>query len=137
MATTLSVISKTTYNQVLGDQLQPLKTEKVKLRTFTGQEIPVKGSLEVEAEHGGEHKKPVLIVMEGQGPSLLRRKIGWENSKSTGRSLTKYKSPTLLSVVLKSHEVVFQKELGTINCMTTVDPRVPPEFHKSRLVPSP
>ena len=131
MAATLSVISKTTYNQVLGDQLQPLKTEKVKLRTFTGQEIP---------EHGGEHKKLVLIVMEVQGPSLLRRKIGWENSKSTGRSLTNCKSPTLLSAVLKSHEVVFQKELGTINCTTTklqLDPRVPPEFHKPRLVPYP
>ena len=134
---TLSVISEDTFNQVWKDQAPPLRTERVKLRTYTGQEIPVKGALDVEVEHGGQCKKLVLVVTEGQGPSLLGRnwlgelKIDWKNTYKVQESNT-------LTAVLDAHEAVFRKELGTINCTTAkiqVDPQVPPVFHKPRPVP--
>lgn len=91
----------------------------MKLRTYTGQEIPVKGALEVEVEHNGQCKKLALIVTEGRGPNLLGRnwlgdlKIDWKNTYTVQESDT-------LTAVLEAHEAVFSKELGTINCKRQV-----------------
>ena len=41
---------------------------------YTGQKIPVKGSIQVEVEHGSERKTLSLVGMEGQDPNSLGRK---------------------------------------------------------------
>ena len=103
----------------------------MKLCTYTGQ---VKGALDVEVECGGQRKKLVLIVTEGQGPSLLGR--NWlEELKMDQKNTYKVQESNTLTAVLEAHEA---KELGTINCTTAklqVDPQVPPVFHEPRPVP--
>ena len=135
---TLTVISGSTYRQAwTKEQAPPLQMTKTKLRTYTGQEIPVKGSLQVTVVHRSQQKVLPLIVTEGQGPSLLGRnwlgelKLDW---KATYR----VQGPDPLSAVLDAHEPVFRKELGMIKGMTAkilVDPQVHPCFHKPRPVP--
>ena len=88
---TLTVISESTYRQVwTKEQAPPLQMTKTKLRTYTGQEIPVKGSLQVTVVHGSQQKVLPLIVTEGQGPSLLGRnwlgelKLDWKQARRQG-----------------------------------------------------
>ena len=69
---TLSIVSEATYKQVWGDNGPPLTRERIKLHTYTAQEIPVKGSIQVAVEHGIGCKTS-LVVTEGQCPSLLGR----------------------------------------------------------------
>ena len=49
---TLSVISETTYRQTCGKEQPSLFQSKARLRTYTGEEIPVEGALEVEVCYG-------------------------------------------------------------------------------------
>ena len=75
----LMVISESTYRQAWTKEQAPLlQTTKTKLRTYIGQEIPVKGSLQVAVVHVSERKVLPLIVTEEQRPSL-QGGIGWEN----------------------------------------------------------
>ena len=70
---TLTVISESTYRQAwTKEQAPPLQMTKTKLRTYTGQEIPVKGSLQVTVVHGSQQKVLPLIVTEGQGRMPFR-----------------------------------------------------------------
>ncbi len=62
-----------------------LKKSHTVLKSYTGQEIPVKGSLSVSVDYGGQHYKDLkLLVVEGSGPSLMGRdwlrvvKLNWK-----------------------------------------------------------
>ena len=135
---TLEVISESTYRWAwTKEQAPPLQMTKTKLRTYTGQEIPVKGSVQVTVLHASQWKVLPLIVTKGQGPSLLGRnwlgelKLDW---KATYRG----QGPDPLSAILDAHELVFRKELGTIKGVTAkiqVDLQVHPRFHRPRPVP--
>ena len=64
MGASLSVINQTTYSQISrGDRLQ--KTE-VKLKTYTGESIPVIGSIKVHVKHKGQEEVIPVLVVEGQ-----------------------------------------------------------------------
>ena len=67
----LSVINQTTYSQISrGESLQ--KTE-VKLKTYTGESIPVIGTVNVHVKHKCQQEVlPVLVVKE-TGPNLMGR----------------------------------------------------------------
>ena len=134
---TLSVISEATYQKVWQDKAVPPKSSKIKLRTYTGQEIPVGGWLEVTVEHNGNRKQLPLIITKGDGPSLLGRnwlaelRINWE-------SVYTIQEMDTLSSVLDRHKTVFRKELGTITGTKVslhINPQVQPSFHSPRPVP--
>lgn len=134
---TLSVIGEATYHQMWGDKPPPLTNSNVRLRTYTGEDIPVTGTLEVEVRHAAQQKQLTLIVTKGSGPSLLGRnwltelRIDWKTTYQIQES-------TALTAVLDAHQAVFRKELGTITCAKAelhVDPQVPPVFHRPRTVP--
>ena len=62
---TLTVISESMYRQAwTKEQAPPLQMTKTRLRTYAGQEIPVKGSLQVTVVHGSQQKVLPLIVTE-------------------------------------------------------------------------
>ena len=133
----LSVISEATYQEVWGDSATRVKESKAKLKTYTGEEIPVKGILDAVVEHQGNHKKLPLIITKGRGPSLLGRnwlgelRIDW-------KSAYKVQEIDPLSSVLKKHQAVFEIGLGTITCAKAalhIDPHAPPKFHPPRPVP--
>ena len=56
-----------------GDQPLELQKSSIRLRTYTGGEIPVRGSVRVPVEHNGQNHTLSLIVTEGEGPSLISR----------------------------------------------------------------
>ena len=133
---TLSVISEKTYGRVWGTNPPPLSNSTAKLRTYTGEEIPVKGGLEVEVNHNGQQKQLPLLVTVGDGPSLIGRnwlvdlKIDWHTTYTIV-------GPDALTSVLAAHEAVFRDELGTSLCAKAelhMDSQVPPTFHRPRPV---
>ena len=68
----LSLISKATYDKLQSSAaLPPLKTEQIKLRTYTGEEISVLGSISVTVQSETCTCTLPLLVVEGDGPSLI------------------------------------------------------------------
>ena len=90
--------------------------------------------------HNSQTKSLSALVVKGAGPSLLGRdwlqklKLDWKNvffSEMSKRSLK-------LDEVLKKHEAVFKKELGTMKDVKSkiyVDPNAVPIFIKARPPP--
>ena len=69
----VSIISEDTLH-LLGKNLQDIKpVSGTILKTYTGQSIPVLGSLKVSVEVGNQHAVLPLLVVKGSGPSLLSR----------------------------------------------------------------
>ena len=134
---TISVISKATYDRAWREEPPPLAPSTARLRTYTGEEIPVKGEIEVDVCHRDQQKRLTLIVTEGNGPSLLGRnwltelRLNWKTTYQVRNS-------SALAAVLDDHKEIFRKELGTITCAKAeihVDQQVPPSFHRPRPVP--
>ena len=62
----LTLISKATYDKLqTSTTLPPLKTEQIKLRTYTGEDISVFGSISVTAQSETSTCTLPLLVMEG------------------------------------------------------------------------
>ena len=69
--TAVSIISKATY-QKLFSQI-PLKSASIRLRTYTGDPIPVEGEMITQVKYGSQRKELSLIVVKGDCPSLFGR----------------------------------------------------------------
>ena len=70
----VSLISETMYRKTWKEcEAPPLQSTKTKLKTYTGEEVPVLGTIQVEVTHGFESKMLSLVIVEGEGPSLLGR----------------------------------------------------------------
>ena len=83
----LSVFSEQNYNFLFSnEQLQPTD---VTLRTYSGEEFNILGSLTVEVEHNSQVSVLPLLVIKGRGPSLF----GWKGLKSTGVMLITCRIP--------------------------------------------
>ena len=68
----LSLITKATYDKLQSSAaLLPLKTEQIKLRTYTGEEISVLGLISVIAQSETCTCTLPLLVVEGDGQSLI------------------------------------------------------------------
>ena len=68
----LSLISKATYDKLQSSAtLPPLKSEQIKLHTYTGEEINVLGSVSVTARSETSTLTLPLLVAEGVGPRLI------------------------------------------------------------------
>ena len=138
-----SLISMQTYNKLWPSATAPpLKPTDAKLRTYTGEELTLKGRLTVRVVYGQQEATLPLLVVDGSGPSLLGRdwlskiKLDWQ---SLNNLQTKPAPPTnTLQDVLQRHKDVFKKELGTVTGVTAkiyVDPSAQPRFCKPRTVP--
>ena len=134
---TLSVISEKMYHQLWKSNAPQIVQSKVKLRTYTGDEIPVIGALNVQVSHAGQQKQLQLVVTEGNGPALLGR--NWlEVLQINWKGVYQVRDTAELEAVLAAHDSVFKSELGTITCTKAqlhMDPNVPPSFHRPRPIP--
>ena len=132
----VSIISETTYQQRLSHiQLQP---STVRLTTYTKEVIPVKGQIPVHVRYGEHSFDLTLIVVAGDGPSLLGRnwlqriRLDWQRI---------HKATTMQSsveVLLDKHHSLFNDALGTITderATLLVKPEATPKFFKPRPVP--
>ena len=135
----LSVISEKTYeNLVSARRAPPLETSGVVLRTYTGEKVKPKGSYMVDVCHDGKQYCLPLLVVCGEGPSLLGRdwmeeiKLNWPRMKLLSSQDTR------LEGILQKHTQLFSESLGTLQGVKAkihVDPTVSPIFHKARPVP--
>ena len=137
----VSLISETVYRKTwTNGKAPPLQPTKTKLKTYTGEEVPVLGTIQVEVMHGSESKVLPLVIVEGEGPSLLGRdwlmllKLDWQAIHSMVRT----DLADRLSVILGNHSSLFKEGLGTIQGETAklhINPQVHPKFCKPRPVP--
>ena len=69
-----SIVGENTFKQLWPEEQQPTITPaKVKLRTYTGELIPVLGVATVTVNHHNQCKVLELLVAAGAGPSLISR----------------------------------------------------------------
>ena len=67
----LSIISEETYSSIFSTS--ELQHSDVKIHTYSGEYLPVLGSLDVAVRHNGQEAVLPLIVVKVKGPSLLGR----------------------------------------------------------------
>ena len=71
---TLSVISEQTYHKLFPTEKGPtLRNVTTQLTTYTGEAIEILGQIEVTVQYKTQEKKLALLVVAGEGPSLLGR----------------------------------------------------------------
>ena len=130
----VSLISDKTRRCLFPDAV--VQPSHASLRTYSGEVIPVVGQLTVDVLHNTQHASLPLVVVEGEGPTLLGRnwlsriRLDWKTIGSVGRKT--------LSTVLENNRGVFEEGLGTLQgyeAQISVDPDVPPRFCKARSVP--
>ena len=131
-----SLISETTYSN-LSSTLGPLTPSNFTLTTYTGEKIFPLGSINVQVNYQSQGASLPLLVVPGDGPTLLGRnwleeiKINWSDIKLLNTFST-------LEQVLDQHSVVFISSIGRLKEITAkilVNPEARPRFLKARPVP--
>ena len=133
----ITIMSEDTYRKLWPNINESLRPTHVKLETYTGQQIRVKGSKMVQVQYGDQSKKLSLVVVSGSGPTQLGR--DWlKEIRLDWRVICKVEYHKSLEEVLKRHEEVFREELGTYTgdqVKILVDTKECPRYCKARTVP--
>ena len=134
----LSLISKKTFYSSWPNKPHPkLELSSVKLHTYTKEAIKVLGSIVVEVIYKTQIKTLPLLVIAGEGPSLLGRnwltqlKLDWHELYQI------HQQQDLLSI-LNSHSPVFQEDLGKavgITATLHASDNAKPYFCRTRPIP--
>ena len=70
----VSIISEETYNRLWPEgQQSSLQESAITLRTYSGEQLSIKGTLPVDIQHKDQKACLQLVVATGRGPSLLGR----------------------------------------------------------------
>lgn len=120
-----------------------LQRAAVRLKTFTGEVIPVKGAVTVDVTYGQKtYPKMELLVVQGEGPCLLGRSwlskipLDW---RRIGKVVTDKSTPQdRLDSLLQCYQDVFSDSLGTITphkATLNLKEGTTPRFFKPRPVP--
>ena len=132
----LSIISEETRKTLLPN----LKIHKstVSLKTYTGEPIKLVGNLHVRVQYQGQQARLVLIVVEGNGPSLLGRnwlkylRLDWSTIARIHRV------PKAITELLDKYKLLFAEGLGSVEpfrATLVAKPHAKPKFFKPRPVP--
>lgn len=112
----------------------------MKLRTYSGEQIGIKGSTTVTVKYKEQTEQLPLVVANGSGPCLLGRnwltkiRLDWTNLFCVNHACYSLS----LQGILDTYATVFNSELGVLKGTTAtirVDPTAQPRFHKPRAVP--
>lgn len=136
----VSLAPESSLTSVLPDAT--LRKTGVTLKTYTGEQIPVKGILTVDVTYDQQQYRNLeLLVVGGSGPSLLGRdwlkvvKLDWRRIGNVSAS----QSPESRIASLKEkYKSVFSESLGTITPMKAklnVRKDAQPKFFKPRPIP--
>lgn len=129
------------------NKLSTLRPIKIKLETYTGDPVKVMGATRVRVKYKQQEVSLPLVVVEGDGPSLIGRSwleeiwLDWGEIKSRHKSREVHQLKTTensLNQVLDKHENVFKDELGTLKgakATIHVQKDAPPGFFRPRSVP--
>lgn len=130
----LSIISEETYTSHFGNcELLP---SEVKLRTYSGEMLPVRGSLEVHVKYSSQEAVLPLIVVAGNGPSLLGR--NWLSSiRLDWHNLLCVELDSSIDRLTKQYSTLFRDELGHLQgtkVKISIAANSQPKFYKARSV---
>ena len=104
----VTVISEATWGRIWPTQPDlPLHLTDVKLRTYTGEAIPVVGKLMVKVQYQGQEEELFLVVIVGDGPSLLGR--DW---LAKLKHIFNVQAQESLQDALQQHGTVFKPDMG-------------------------
>ena len=130
----LTIISETTHNTYFNHI--PLEPSDIQLKTYNGEPIEIKGSFTATVNYKSQCAELPLIVVAGNGPSLLGR--NWLTTiRLDWNSIYRLSLQEAAHSLIKQFPVVFTDELG---CLTTttgkiqVKESVQPKFFKPRPV---
>ena len=133
----LTIISEQTYRKTWPQDTPPLQPSSTKLHTYTGEELEVRGSLPVAVEYKDQRESLQLLVVAGNGPSLLGR--NWlQKLHLDWCEICRLQQAQTLQEILQKHSDVFREKLGELKgtqAKIHIDPQAQPRFHKSRPVP--
>ena len=123
-------------------QLQP---SNITLKTYTGETIPVKGTLSVDVDYEQHvYRGLKLLIVQGAGPSLLGRdwlrivRLDWRNIAKVARVSPSSSLENRVAVLRDRYREVFSESLGTITpfqAKLSVTDGARPKFFKPRPVP--
>ncbi len=110
----------------------------MKLTTYTGEDVPVAGAITVKVYYNAQEKVLDLLVVRGNGPSLLGRdwlrvlQLDWAHLHQLNKASEKWQE------VVDRHADVFQEKLGRVQGVKAkihVDPKAQPKFYRPRHIP--
>ena len=134
----VSLISEATYKQLWQDNCPKLNRTTVKLRTYSGEMLVVLGSITVDINYRSQEAQLPLLVVAGNGPSLLGKNWLQKIRLNWTELLHKVENEeSALEEILLKHSEVFKEGLGLVkgySAQIHVDPKSPPKFHKARPV---
>ena len=116
----VSIISEETYSRLWSEGQQPsLQESAITLRTYSGEQLSIKGTLAVDVQYKDQKASLQLVVATGRGPSLLGRdwlskiRLDWTElcNNHACYSLS-------LQDILDGNSSVFSPELGTLKGAT-------------------
>ena len=131
-AASLTVLNESTYSRI-GTNPE-LKPTAAKLSTYTGELLPVLGTVDVNVVYQSYSLTLPAIVVKGTGPNLFGRdwmsaiRLDWSQIHSV-------RSTTSLELVLQKHSAVFRDEVGlmkTVKATLHVKPDVQPRYFRPR-----
>ena len=138
--------ARSVMSEVLAKQLfpnLPMKETSVVLHTYSAETLPVCGELLTKVAYGNQVKEFSLLIMQGNGPTLLGRDwlahlcLDWEQIVSNINVVRKEASGKL-PILPKQHQEVFKEELGTaskLKASLSLREDVQPKFFRLRSVP--
>ena len=110
-----------------------MKHTTTRLRTYTGETFKILGKVSVTVSINNQDEQLSLLVVEGDGPSLLDKtiKLDWAH-------LHQVVSTTELQRILNDHTSLFSDELGYVKgtqAKIYIDSTATPKFCRARTVP--
>lgn len=135
---TYSLISEATYEEIAAKGgAGPLQKSTKKLKTYTGQAVPLLGTFMAEVQYGEKTRSLSILVVKGDRPNLLGR--DWLKAFEVDcGDINQLVVPPELDHILAKHSSVFDGKLGALKGVKVtlpVRPGVPPKFIKARTVP--
>ena len=129
-----SIMSESKFRKIWPKKkLEPVK---VKLQTYSKEPLPVVGGVWVWVDYEGQTARLPLIVVKGDGPTLLGR--DWMGGIRLNWHKIHYTPSAGLQDLLEKHDDVFQEGLGTFQGQKAgiqVDPNAKPRYCKARTLP--
>lgn len=129
----VSLMSERTFHKIFKNELE-LKPSSVILRSYSGHRLEVLGVVDLTITHHAQTARLPLVVVTGDGPSLLGRnwlqliKLDWGSIKTI-------QSNSALAGVIKKHTPLFRSKLGKLQGMEAkvyIPADAKPRFFKPR-----
>ena len=105
----VSIMAESTYQKLW--PTKELGVSGIKLQTYSREPLPVVGTRDVQVMYEGQRAKLPLVVVKGNGPTLLGR--NWLGSIRLDWGKIHYTGSTGLQNLLEKYKGVFQEKLGS------------------------